>query len=63
MDEPGGPPRRHPRVLTARRNDGSEFPVEISLGSIPTAEGTVVAAMIRDITERERSDQELAART
>ena len=38
--------------LSARRRDGSEVPVEISLSPIDTAEGVLVAASIRDISER-----------
>ena len=35
----------------ARRKDGSEFPTEISLSSLQTEEGTLITALIRDITE------------
>ncbi len=42
--------------LVARRRDGSEFPVEISLSSIDTAEGLLVSAAIRDVTERKRAE-------
>jgi PAS domain S-box-containing protein len=38
--------------LTAVARDGRAFPVEISLSSIPTGDGLVAAAAIRDITER-----------
>ncbi len=38
--------------LTARRRDGTEFPVEISLSGLETEEGLVVSASVRDITER-----------
>lgn len=40
--------------LTAIRKDGSEFPIELSLDTWTTAEGTFISAIIRDITERKR---------
>jgi protein-histidine pros-kinase len=44
--------------LVARRRDGSEFAVEISLSPVRTAQGTFVTASVRDITERKRLEAE-----
>src|SRR5579862_8383607 len=38
--------------LAARRRDGSTFPAEISLSAIDTGDGIVMAAAVRDVTER-----------
>jgi PAS domain S-box-containing protein len=38
--------------LTARRQDGTQFPAEISLSPIATENGTITFAAIRDVTER-----------
>jgi diguanylate cyclase (GGDEF)-like protein/PAS domain S-box-containing protein len=46
--------------LYARRSDGTQVPVEISLGPLHTDEGTVVSAAIRDITGRKKADAALA---
>ena len=42
--------------LSARRKDGTEFPAEISLSPMSTAEGTLVTAAIRDVSERRKME-------
>jgi PAS domain S-box-containing protein len=44
--------------LKARRKDGTEVPVEISLSPLETGEGTRVIATVRDISERRAIEAE-----
>src|SRR5271155_4224173 len=46
--------------LTARRKDESEFPIEIMLSPLESAEGILVTAAIRDISVRKAAEKHLA---
>ena len=57
----GEPARQAGQLLEAEglRKDGSEFPLEMVMGSWTTASGRLFSAIIRDISERKRVSGEL----
>jgi PAS domain S-box-containing protein len=45
--------------LTARRKDGTKFPIEIMLSPLESAEGILVTAAIRDISVRKEAEKNI----
>src|SRR5881398_2815166 len=58
LSEPSSRAMGAGRDLFGRRKDGSEFPVEVGLNPIRTAEGLFVLASVIDITARKQAELE-----
>jgi len=50
------------RCVLARRKDGSEIPIEVTLSPVDLDEGRMIFASIRDVSERARMEREIRAR-
>jgi diguanylate cyclase (GGDEF)-like protein/PAS domain S-box-containing protein len=46
--------------VMALRADGSEFPVELSIGRVPSSDPPLFTAFLRDITDRKHAEEQIA---
>lgn len=46
--------------LVCLRRDGSEFPADINVSPLETHQGSLVMAVVRDVTDRQRAERSLA---
>lgn len=45
-------------TIMGRRRDGKEFPAEITISKLPTADGMIFTAILRDISQRVNAERE-----
>jgi PAS domain S-box-containing protein len=61
LAEPSARPMGSGMSLIGQRADGSQFPVEVSLGPVQTEARTLIACTLRDIGERRRLEHTMMA--
>jgi PAS domain S-box-containing protein len=59
LEEPRARGMGHLMDLFAKRRDGSEFPVEVSLSPFKTSDGEFVVSFVIDITERKKQENRI----
>lgn len=63
LEQPRRRPMSNDMALFARRKDGSELPVEISLSHIEMADGNVVLCIVRDVSRQKLAEERAHALT